>query len=137
MEKHPEGWALQLNLSPGKYEYKFIVDGKWMHDPNNRQVVVNQHGTLNSILFIKKTIHFELAGHTSAEEVILTGSFNGWNEEEIKMKKSPHGWYAELDLSGGKHLYKFIVDGKWITDPSNKLTEKDRSGNNNSVLLIR
>jgi 1,4-alpha-glucan branching enzyme len=39
-------------------------------------------------------------------------------------------------LRPGTHAYKFIVDGKWITDPSNKITRPDGRGNLNSFLGI-
>ena len=34
-EKDSNGnWSVGLKLKPGKYEYKFIVDGVWINDPN-------------------------------------------------------------------------------------------------------
>ncbi len=52
-------------------------------------------------------------------EVILTGSFNNWDEQQLKMKKTDSGWSKTLILPGGKHHYKFIVDGEWKVDPEN------------------
>ena len=43
-------WKKHLVLPPGRHEYKFVVDGKWLHDPNARQNVPNTHGSLNSII---------------------------------------------------------------------------------------
>lgn len=37
-------------LPPGRYEYKFVVDGEWISDPNCAATVINEHGTLNSCL---------------------------------------------------------------------------------------
>jgi len=42
-------WKASVSLEPGKYEYKFIVDGQWMNDPSNNNTVKNQFGTLNSV----------------------------------------------------------------------------------------
>ncbi|HEY8240275.1 MAG TPA: glycogen-binding domain-containing protein, partial [Kiritimatiellia bacterium] len=28
-------WSITVDLKPGKHEYKFVVDGKWVYDPNN------------------------------------------------------------------------------------------------------
>jgi len=36
----------------------------------------------------------------------------------------------------GKHLYKFIVDGKWIKDPDDPLWEGNEFGTDNSVIWI-
>ena len=49
MKRHKDGtWRLSVNLSPGTYEYKFWVDGKWERDPNCASTVPNPFGTLNS-----------------------------------------------------------------------------------------
>ncbi len=37
-------------LEPGRYEYKFVVDGVWHPDPENPNWVHNEFGTLNSII---------------------------------------------------------------------------------------
>jgi len=38
--------------SEGHYEYRFIVDGQWMADPNAAQAVPNPFGSSNSVLNI-------------------------------------------------------------------------------------
>jgi 1,4-alpha-glucan branching enzyme len=43
-------WEKRLVLPPGRHEYKFIVDGKWLHDPDARENVRNIHGSLNSVV---------------------------------------------------------------------------------------
>ncbi len=37
-------------LTPGTYEYKFIVNGAWCLDPNNPNFIPNDQGTLNSVI---------------------------------------------------------------------------------------
>ena len=37
-------------LAPGTYEYKFVINGEWTVDPNNPNFVVNDLGTLNSVV---------------------------------------------------------------------------------------
>ncbi len=46
-------WKTDLNLKPGKYEYKFIVDGQWWTDPANRSTVRNSFGSENSLVEVK------------------------------------------------------------------------------------
>ena len=132
-----EGWQLQLDLPPGEYEYKFLVDGEWMHDKANPIKKVNQYNTFNSVLKVTKEIQFSLNGFANAKKVILAGSFNDWNEKNTKMQKTATGWAINLQLTGGKHFYKFIVDGEWIVDPLNPYEEKDGKGNINSVLIVQ
>lgn len=45
-------WKTTLTLAPGRYEYKFVVDGEWIPDPLARDNVWNQHGTLNSVIVV-------------------------------------------------------------------------------------
>jgi 1,4-alpha-glucan branching enzyme len=46
-------WEKRLTLTPGRYEYKYVVDGKWIHDPLARRNVPNAHGSLNSIVEVR------------------------------------------------------------------------------------
>jgi len=136
MKPTDNGWALTINLPPGRHEYKFIVDGYWMEDPNNPNTVSNQYHTLNSVLDISKEVTFWLEGYDDAEKVYLAGSFNDWNPQGIRMRREGNTWLAKVELSGGKHWYKFVVDGQWMTDPENPIKEHDGKGNINSVLMI-
>jgi 1,4-alpha-glucan branching enzyme len=43
-------WEKRLILAPGPYQYKFVVDGEWVHDPKASKNVPNHHGSLNSIV---------------------------------------------------------------------------------------
>jgi hypothetical protein len=40
-------------------------------------------------------------------------------------------------LPAGRHTYKFIIDGDWITDPANPATEEDGRGSINSVIVVK
>lgn len=46
-------WSAKINLKPGRYEYKFVVDGNWINDPSSPQAVGNPFGTQNSVIEIK------------------------------------------------------------------------------------
>lgn len=52
MEKDGTGWKATLSLPPGRYEYKFVVDGQWMSDPGAKESVRNDFGGTNSILVV-------------------------------------------------------------------------------------
>ncbi len=54
MENIEKGvWAKVLHLEPGKYQYKFVVDGKWLVDPKNPKIERDLSGNVNSLLEIK------------------------------------------------------------------------------------
>ena len=46
-------WETSLALPPGRYEYKFVVDGHWLPDPNAHENVCNGYGTLNSVIEVR------------------------------------------------------------------------------------
>jgi 1,4-alpha-glucan branching enzyme len=58
----PDGaeWCVALKLAPGKYEYKYVVDGVWCCGPGGadedyvgEDAVVNVFGTKNRIVEVK------------------------------------------------------------------------------------
>ena len=42
-------WKTTTTLTPGRYEYKFIVDGEWWTDPMNPDTSQNTYGGINSV----------------------------------------------------------------------------------------
>ena len=54
MKRHDDGrWETTLALTPGRYQYKFIVDGEWIPDPAAQKNVPNEHGSLNSVIEVR------------------------------------------------------------------------------------
>ena len=45
-------WAKELQLAPGTYEYRFVVDGNWVTDPRDRETVANPFGSQNTRLHV-------------------------------------------------------------------------------------
>lgn len=46
-------YRIIIDLLPGEYEYKFVVDGEWLLDEANPGFYPNDFGTLNSTLEVK------------------------------------------------------------------------------------
>ncbi|HNV85846.1 MAG TPA: hypothetical protein PKL97_02625 [Candidatus Omnitrophota bacterium] len=46
-------WKGSLLLKPGRYQYRFFVDGKWADDPNAKETVANVFGSKNAVLTVK------------------------------------------------------------------------------------
>lgn len=40
----------RLPLGPGRYQYRYVVDGHWMRDPANPRMVTNPYGDVNSVV---------------------------------------------------------------------------------------
>jgi enterochelin esterase-like enzyme len=51
--KESDGWICRVDLAPGKYTYKFLVDGVGMNDPANPLTEDDQDGSKNSVIVIK------------------------------------------------------------------------------------
>ena len=130
MKKTAKGWELPYTLGPGNYQYKFIVDNKWISQP----ATIDR--TANDYFIIQPNYTFRLKGFSSAKNVFLAGDFNDWSPNTFLMTREGDEWIFTVHLSPGKHLYKFVVDGKWILDPGNKLWEQNEHNTSNSVLWI-
>jgi hypothetical protein len=128
MKKTDEAWVYSYVLGPGNYQYKFVVDGKWMTDPENPNFVIGPKGNKNSFMVIGANHTFELKGYEDAKDVFLAGDFNNWSKEGLRMHREGKLWTAKVYLGKGKHLYHFIIDGKVIRDPKNKAWEEEEWG---------
>lgn len=42
-------WVKELSLPPGRYEYRFLVDGQWKEDPKAVDYMPNPLGGFNSV----------------------------------------------------------------------------------------
>jgi hypothetical protein len=47
-------WVCRIDLDPGVYRYKFIVDGDWLLDPSNPETVEDEAGNVNNVLEVKR-----------------------------------------------------------------------------------
>ena len=53
MKRDKDGiWKSTLILPSGKYEFKFLVDGRWREASKAESSVANSFGTLNNVLVI-------------------------------------------------------------------------------------
>jgi hypothetical protein len=52
MQLGSDKWAKDLILPPGVYEYRLVVDGQWMPDPDSSRSVPNPFGEPNSVLMV-------------------------------------------------------------------------------------
>ena len=54
MKKDKDGtWKTVLPLEPGKYEYRFFIDGRWENDPKCSFCVPNEFGSQNCIKVVE------------------------------------------------------------------------------------
>ena len=55
-------WVKELALPPGRYEYRFVLDGQWVDDPAAKETVPNPFGGFNAVLVVAESIRRQEAG---------------------------------------------------------------------------
>lgn len=53
MEQENGTFRKRIKLRPGRYRYRFVVDGQWIDDPNNQSKEMNPYGQMDSLLEVK------------------------------------------------------------------------------------
>jgi len=56
MDQHGRVWKKVLSLGPGRYLYRYVVDGCWQSDPSNANVEPAPYGGDNSVLVLDDTL---------------------------------------------------------------------------------
>jgi 1,4-alpha-glucan branching enzyme len=52
-----------------------------------------------------------------ASSVHLAGDFNNWRHGELRMVRSPDGyWLARMKLPAGEFRFRYCADGEWFAD---------------------
>ena len=60
-------WAVEVPLPPGRYEYRFVIDGEWVDDPNAVEVTPSPFGGVNAVLVISEEANVQSAPDEGAE----------------------------------------------------------------------
>lgn len=47
-------WTKVIKLAPGRYRYRYVVDGQWQNDPSNAAIEPNAYGGYDSILVMEE-----------------------------------------------------------------------------------
>jgi 1,4-alpha-glucan branching enzyme len=57
LKKDRQGtWKTTVPLPPGRYEYRFLVDGNWHDDPQCLERVPNPYGSENCVLHVLREV---------------------------------------------------------------------------------
>lgn len=73
-----------------------------------------------------------------AQKVLIAGDFNNWSAASTPMVGAgvPGVFKMSLPLPKGRYRYRFVVDGKWLTDPNNQYVEANQFGELNNVIEV-
>ncbi len=73
----------------------------------------------------------------AAREAYLAGEMTAWDDGKLPMLRGADGkWRVTVDLEPGQWLYKFVVDGRWISDPGSPDHDADGAGGQHSFIFV-
>ena len=70
-----------------------------------------------------------------AQSVSLTGSFAAWQAPHVLRRGADGSWSIILDLPPGRYEYAYLVDGRWMLNPSAPILADGLGGRNNIVIV--
>ena len=57
LKRHKNGvWSKEVRLSPGIYQYKFLIDDTWAEDKSNPRVIEDSYGGRNSVIEVREGV---------------------------------------------------------------------------------
>ena len=73
-----------------------------------------------------------------ARKVLIAGDFNNWSPMSTPMlsRGRPGEFWMCMPLPRGRYRYRFVVDGKWVTDSNNEFVETNQFGELNNVIEV-
>ena len=71
-----------------------------------------------------------------AGRVQLAGDFNNWTPDAGDMEQAGRVWKKVLQLVPGRYRYRYVIDGRWETDPRNAAVEPSPYGGNDSLIVL-
>lgn len=105
-------WQRLFLLEPGKYRYKFVVDGQWVRDPDNDNTECDAEGIENSVIEVAAS---EAANSvipvfpqmTSRDEMLVTVDGRMYSQLEIISKPAPE---QGMGLISQKAKIKYLIE---------------------------
>ncbi len=114
---------------------EIFTKGAFVSKPEQARFGTNKIRSSRAFVYENGKACFFLPGYKNAKKVMLSGTFNNWSTLQNNMQQTDSGWRLCLPLTPGKYSYKYIVDGRWMTDPNNDLREDNDQGTENSVVF--
>ncbi len=125
-------WSLVVNLDPGDYAYKFVVDGSWTQDPNNPNTTEDGFGGQNSSVHVpagKDNISASAVGGAAATGTAAVAAPSGSGElRSVEFRYTPV-------ISGVGAVFLAGSFNDW-NDAKTKMTDADNDGTYTVSLLL-
>jgi len=158
MDKSPEGiffyyldYDRNFLREHRQLEYRFVVDGVWLEDPENPRTMTLLNGVRLSTLLLPepplipetspqldpappgvagRSVRFFFQGQ-SGRTIHLAGTFNAWDPFLHRMQERldvPGLYEITLHLPPGEYHYHFVSQGRAAPDPLNGMFGTSREG---------
>ncbi|OQY26429.1 MAG: hypothetical protein B6244_13570 [Candidatus Cloacimonetes bacterium 4572_55] len=98
--------SILLNLSPGRYLYKFIVDTVWIPDPLNPNREPDGYGGFNSVLYVEKPL-------PEIKTISLIGDLTNpsvQDPENLMQKVGDSKWIKTTHLAPGSYRFTLALN---------------------------
>lgn len=111
MEQMGEYFEKQIELIPGTYQYKFVIDGNWVQDPENPKMSPDGFGGFNSVVEVKGDNFFvnDINESTFAFSKPVTDAIVIDGDKILTREKySLKSGVLKLKIGIGKHFFRII-----------------------------
>ena len=90
-------WLLSLSIPPGTFQYKYIIDGVWIHDPSKKWLQDGQ-GNTNNVIKVESKLEVVIRNLRILELQKLVSRLKK-TQAEIKELKQWLGtpWHSEVE----------------------------------------
>ncbi len=130
----PDGdgvYTVTIPLAPGRYQYKFVVDGQWHQDPNNPEETDDGFGGHNSVVIVPAGVEkIDASSSGRAESEQGGGQATG---ETVGMR-SVEFHYTPV-ISGVTNVFLAGTFNDW-NDSATRMTDTDGDGTYTVTLLL-
>lgn len=138
---------IEIPLDPGRYEYKFYVDGKEVVDPSNPVKVPNGMGDYNSVRIIEESVKNKMFLHIlgyekNKSEIKLRFYFESVDRSNVVSKESLIALFdnkkfpSELIQINGREII-LILRGKMLTDDHAVRLAVNRMGTHSNIQTVQ
>ncbi|KAJ4456177.1 putative 5'-AMP-activated protein kinase; regulatory beta subunit [Paratrimastix pyriformis] len=115
-------WICRLSLPPGRYRYKFLVDGQWLIRPDTVNEI-DDSGNLNNvclplvpIMEVHPLALREFRWPRGARTCAVVSSIDGWAKPmPLQWDSYAHAFRGQFLVPHGRHLYRYLIDGTTLT----------------------
>ncbi|XP_062209555.1 phosphoglucan phosphatase DSP4, amyloplastic-like isoform X2 [Phragmites australis] len=76
-------------------------------------------------------------GNGTCSSVEISGLDIGWGQRiPLTYDKDKGAWFLEKELPEGRYEYKYIVDGKWLSNPDENIMKPNADGHVNNYIQV-